>query len=116
MMFDRQPIAYSVPSGLSPVRLTRRQVETLSAIERLTRECGYPPSGSEISEALKPSPSQQAIHYSLKALRGKGLVISTYGVHRSIRLTADGRQLLEAALAALAAPAANSDQEVAAAV
>lgn len=94
----RDPVVYTLPasSGLEPVKLTQRQAETLRVIARLSFECGYPPSGTEIADAMSPRLSTQGLFDKLNALRGKNLITSTYGVHRSIRLTPEGRVILAA--------------------
>ena len=100
-------MAHSSPS------ITQRQLEALDAIDRLTRSCGYPPSGNEIAEAMPPGEkgrpiSTQGLFDKLKALTVKGLITRTVGVHRSIKLTSAGLAVLEASRLP---KAANEDAE-----
>ena len=66
--------------------LTPRQQEILALIRRFITETGYPPTRSEIGEALGfRSPNAAESH--LRALARKGAIHLTPGTSRGIRLT-----------------------------
>lgn len=94
----RGPYVYTIPSDtdLEPVQLTQRQIEVLRAIDDLAVSNGYAPTCVEISQALNPRVSRQGAWFALSVLKGKSLCTWTYGVHRSIRLTPEGRVTLTA--------------------
>lgn len=66
--------------------LTPRQAEILKLIEQYTEKSGYPPTRSEICEAMGfKSPNAAEEH--LRALARKGAIEMTPGASRGIRLT-----------------------------
>src|SRR5215213_7362714 len=66
--------------------LTPRQAEILRLIERYTAKAGFPPTRSDICEAMGfRSPNAAEEH--LKALARKGAIEMTPGASRGIRLT-----------------------------
>jgi len=65
--------------------LTARQAEILKLIEQYTEKSGYPPTRSEICQAMGfKSPNAAEEH--LKALARKGVIEMTPGASRGIRL------------------------------
>ncbi len=66
-----------------------RQLQLLLLIENGREQLGAAPSYDELAEAMKIS--KAGIQDQLKKMLARGLIIKTYGVCRSLRLTADGR-------------------------
>ena len=66
-------------------KLTRKQSEILELIRRYQQETGYPPTRSEIAEAMGYR-SANAAEEHLRALRRKGVIAMIPGASRGIRL------------------------------
>jgi len=94
----------------SDTRVTQRQLELMRLVaEYAATHNGLAPAASDLADQLNPSVHVNTVWGMVVALRRKGLVQSTYGVHRSLQLTTLGKAVLTKA-AALAG-AANSDFE-----
>ncbi len=65
--------------------LTARRKQVLAAIDRLTKEQGYPPSVREIGEALGLK-STSSVHFHLKALQERGYLTRDGSLTRALRL------------------------------
>ncbi|MCZ7543336.1 MAG: hypothetical protein M5R40_07255 [Anaerolineae bacterium] len=74
-----------------------RRLEVLSAIAGFSEQRGYPPSIADLATLLDCS--KTAVRHWLVALRARGDVAYEPRQSRTLRLTAQGRRALEAALA-----------------
>lgn len=74
--------------------ITARQLEYLQFIAVYTREHGYAPATRDMQAALGVA-STNAVHCALRSLEAKGMIIHSPKLSRSIRLTADGRYVVE---------------------
>lgn len=72
---------------------TPRQLDTLSAIARLTRQWGYPPTYTELRDELGIKGNNR-VYQHVKALEAQGLVTRRPGTWRSLRVRAAGRDAL----------------------
>lgn len=76
----------------SPVGLTAKQAECLTAIRDITKAQGYPPNMTELAAYLNVVPSTAQLHVG--NLRKKGyLARGENGKHRTARLTDKARAL-----------------------
>ena len=76
--------------------LTDRQQEVLKRIREHVRECGMPPSRSELARTLGLA-FGSAVNYHLKALERKGWIRLTPGRDRGIQLLREGAPVFDAA-------------------
>ena len=74
------------------VTVTPRQRELMTRLEAGRERFGVAPSYEELAEEM--GLSLAAVVYKVKALTKKGLVQRTVGVHRSTRLTPEGRAIV----------------------
>ena len=70
-----------------------KQGAILAAIESLIIKQGYLPTVAEIAEVAGLASTSTTFHW-LEKLEEEGYIIKAPGIHRSIRLTAKGYQVL----------------------
>lgn len=68
--------------------LTERQAALMRFIAKHRDEQGLSPTRAEMAEFQKVN--LRTVEERVKALQSRGLLISNYGAHRSVRLTPEG--------------------------
>jgi repressor LexA len=71
-----------------------RQKEIIKFVIDFSSKNGYPPSMREVASAVNVS-SSATIHKILHECHRDGLLISTQGIVRSMRVTEEGKELLK---------------------
>lgn len=74
--------------------MTQKQLETLHAIDRLTKANGYAPTQREIAEAI--GLSLHATQSRLDYLADDGFILRPWAIQRAITITRLGRSYLKA--------------------
>ena len=70
-------------------------IEILRVIDSFSKEHGYPPSIRDVKEATDYS-STSGIYIQMENLANAGFLVRELGIARSVRLTKEGRKLLDA--------------------
>lgn len=70
-------------------------VKILQAIDNFYAECGYAPSVREIGLAVGMR-SPATVHQAINILKRRGWAVSEERIARSLRLTTEGREWIEA--------------------
>jgi repressor LexA len=74
-------------------KLVDRQKEIIKFIIDFSSDNGYPPSMREVASAMNVS-SSSTIHKILHKCQRDGLIVSTQGIVRSMKVTEEGKELL----------------------
>ena len=98
---------------LGGLRLTWRQHKVLTLLAAFFAKHDQYPAAQDIADDLKVSVN--TVWHALNALKAKELLTSTYGTHRSLRLTQKGKDVL-ASVSTAQAQASNDNVEAASAV